>query len=62
MFSVFCKNLQTSVSHMLVKCHSDSSNAQVITKELCSHLENSIYAQTHVQDTGVNLTNLHITT
>ena len=32
MFSVFCKNLQTSVGHMLVKCHSDSSDTQKIAK------------------------------
>ena len=27
LFSVFCKNLQTSAGHMLVKCHTDSSDA-----------------------------------
>ena len=26
MFSVFCKNLQTSVGHMFIKCHSDFSD------------------------------------
>ena len=50
MFSVFCKNPQTPVGCMLVKCHSDSSNAQIIAKELHNHYETSIYAQTHVQD------------
>ena len=35
---------------MLVKCHSDSSDAQNIAKELHNHYENSIYAQTHMQD------------
>ena len=35
---------------MLIEHHSDSSNAQIITKELCNHYNNSIYAQTHVQD------------
>ena len=46
MFSVFCKNIQTSAGCMLIKCHSDSSNAQFITKELPNHWENSIYAET----------------
>ena len=50
MFSVFCRNLQTSVGHVLVKHHSDSSTAQLIAKELHHHYENSIYAQIHTQD------------
>ena len=61
MFSVFCKNLQTSVGCMEIKGHSDSSNAQLIVKELCNHYENCMYAQTHTQDIQVNFTNLHIT-
>ena len=43
MFSVFCKNLQASVGHMLIKHHSDSGDAQLLTKELCTRYENSIY-------------------
>ena len=34
MFSVFCKNIQTYAVCMLIKCHSDSSNAQFNTKVL----------------------------
>ena len=62
MFSIVCKNLQTSVGHMLIKCHSDSSDGQLIAKEVCNHYENSIYVQTHTQDIQANLANLHITT
>ena len=47
---------------MLIKYHSDSSDAQLITKELCNHYKNSIYAQTHAQDICMNLANLHIAT
>ena len=47
---------------MLIKCHSDSSNAQLIAKELCNRYENSIYAQTQMQDIQANLANLHIAT
>ena len=36
-FSVFCKNLQTSPDCMLIRHHSDSSDAQLIAKELCNH-------------------------
>ena len=46
---------------MLIKGHSDSSNAQFIAKELHSHNENSMYAQSHAQDIHANLTNLCIT-
>ena len=45
MFSLFCKNLQTCVGCMLVKCYSASSDAQIIATESCNHYENSIYAQ-----------------
>ena len=62
MFSVFCKNPQTSVGYMLLNHHHDSGDVQLITKELCNHYENSVYAQTHAQDIHANLTNLHITT
>ena len=61
-FSVFCKNQQTSVGHMLIKHHSDSRDAQLVTRELHSHYENFIYAQTHPQDICANLANLHIAT
>ena len=60
MFSVFCMNLQIPVGHMLVKCHSNSSDAPIIAKELSNHYKNSIYAQTHLQDIQANLANLHI--
>ena len=46
---------------MLIKHHSDSSDAQLITKELHNRYENSIYAQTHAQDICINLANLCIT-
>ena len=45
---------------MLTKHHHDSGHAQLITKELCNHYENSIYAQTHAQDICTSLTNLCI--
>ena len=47
---------------MLIECHSDSSNAQLIAKELRHHYENCTYSQTHVQDIQANLTNLCIAT
>ena len=47
---------------MLIKHHSDSGDAQLITKELCNHYECSIYAQTHAQDIHASLTSLHIAT
>ena len=62
MFSVFCKNLQMSVGHMLVKQYSTSSDAQIMATKLCHHYKNSIYAQMHAQDTHGNLTNLCIAT
>ena len=37
MFSVLCKNLQISAGHMLAECYSASSNAQIVSKELCDH-------------------------
>ena len=62
MFSLFCKNLQASVCCIQIKHHSDSSNTQIITKELCNHYTSSIDAQTHAQDIQANLANLHIAT
>ena len=62
MFSDFCKNLQTSVGYMLVKHHSDSSNTQIIAKELHNHYDDSIHAQTHAQDIKADLVNLCIPT
>ena len=55
MFSLFCKNLQMSVGHMLVKHYSTSSDAQIIVSELHHHYENSIHAQMHAQDIHTNL-------
>ena len=34
MFSVFCKNIQTSVGHMFIKGHSDSADAHLIANKL----------------------------
>ena len=62
MFSAFCKNLQTSLGHILVKHYSASNDAQVTATEEHNHYENSIYAQTHAQDIHENLTNLCIAT
>ena len=59
MFSVFCKNLQTCVGHILVKCYSASSDTWIIATKLCHHFDNSIYVKMHAQDICTNLTNLH---
>ena len=61
-FSVFCKNLQTSVGCMLIKDHSDYSDVRLIAKELHNHYENSIYAQTQSQEICAYVINLHIAT
>ena len=37
MISVFYKNLKTSVGHMQVIQYSDSSDAQIVAKQLCNH-------------------------
>ena len=60
MFSVFRKTPQTPAGCMLIKCHSDSGHAQLITEELCYHYENSLYAQTHIQDIHTSQANLCI--
>ena len=46
---------------MLIKHPSDSSDAQLIDKELSNQYENSAHAQTHAQEICTNLINLHIT-
>ena len=43
---------------MLIMCHSDSSNVQLIAIELGIHYENSINAQNHAQDIHAILANL----
>ena len=43
---------------MLIQCHSDYVDAQLIAKELHNHYEISIYAQTHAQDIHSSLANL----
>ena len=43
---------------MLIMCHSDSSNVQLIAIELGIHYENSINTQNHVQDIHAILANL----
>ena len=59
-FSVSCKNPQTLVGHMLIKHHSDSSDAQLNAMELHHHYETSIHAQTHAQDICASMASLCI--